>query len=339
MTNDSFDATRKVAIVLLSLDQGVAADLLGRLPREAVDQVTLAIANAQNVSRDEQEQVLQDFRTAFLSRPLIQSTGPDAARELLERALDQTEVEPVQQRFEEQVQAGAFAFLIPRDADEIRMLIDQEHPQTIALIASQLPPQLSARVLAGFLPQRQAEILSRLASIGPTDAETLKDIASLLRQRLGAKSVRTDGMQHAADVLRETARSTTHSVLSMIDQKDTELAESIRQTLFSFQDLGSLSDETLAIVLDETGGYRWAVALKGCSDKLCQRIFLQLSSPLRKELKAEMSSSGPLRLSEITEVQRQIAAAILALDVEGRIELPQPETKKRKGSEAFKRAV
>ena len=338
MKHESMDASQKVAIVLLSLDQGLAAELLGRMPRDMVERVTLAIANTGDVTRDQQESVLYEFKSAFLSRPLMQPTGPETARELLERTLDQSEVEPIQQRFEEQVFAGPFAFLHTRHADDIRLLIEIEHPQTIALIVAQLPPGLSARVLAGFESVRQAEIIGRLAVIGPTDAETLTEIATLLQNRIGKRPVRTGGIVHVAEVLREAERTTTASVMKQIDQKDPHLADSIRNSLFSFQDLSSLDEDILAIVLQETSDCPWAVALKGCSEKLSQRIFRLLPSDIGKGLKREMSSAGPLRLSEISSAQQEIAKAILALEVDGRIELPATISKKQKPADRFKHA-
>ena len=175
----------------------------------------------------------------------MQPAGPEAARELLERTLEKTDFEPMQQRIEEQVQAGAFAFLHSRHADEILRLVEGEHPQTIAIVAAQLPPQLTAQVLAGFEPQSQSDILGRLARIGPTDAEVLSDIAASLQSRVGKVPVRTDGVMRAASVLRETDRSTSQSMLKSLNQTSTQVAGSIRDSLFSSEDLESLNDAPL----------------------------------------------------------------------------------------------
>ena len=327
MRIEPLDPARKVAIVLLSLDQGVAADLLGRMPRDLVERVTLAIANAGRVTRDEQESVLSDFKSSFAARPLMHPTGPETARELLERTLDQNEVEPIQQRMEEQVQAGPFAFLHLRHADDIRMLIQLEHPQTIAVIVAQLPPALSSRVLSGFAPADQAEILNRLATIGPTDAESLEEISTTLQNRIGKMPVRTGGVVQASEVLRETPGPSSHDILKFIGQKNSHVADSIRQSLFSFAELFDLTDETLTVVLEETAQLPWAVALKGCADKLRQRILRQVGSKAGKALQGEINVVGPLRLSEITGAQNQIVTAILDLESKGRIELPKQETK------------
>ena len=339
MITDSLEPTQKVAIMLLSLDQGLAAEVLGRMPREMVERVTLAIANAGNVTREQQESVLNQFKSEFVSRPLMQPGGATTARDLLERTLDQDELEPVQERFEEQVQAGPFAFLHLRDADDVRMLIEVEHPQTIAVITAQLPPGLSAKVLAGFDPVRQAEILGRLAEIGPTDTETLEEIATILQNRIGKMPRRIGGVHRAADVLRQSDRSTSNSLIKLMNRKHAESAQSIRQSLFSFKDLAVLDDPTLTVVVQETIHFPWAIALKGCSEKLCQRICRSLPTKAGKELSRKWNSTGPLRLSEISGVQHQITEAILALEEDGKIELPAQESKRSLLEENKRKAV
>ncbi len=326
------EGARRSAICLLSLDQALAAAVLGKLSREQVEQITLAIANAEGVTRDEQESILDDFKLAFNSRPLMQPAGPETARELLERTLDRSEVEPIQQQIDDQIRAGPFAFLHHRHADDIRRLIEVEHPQTVAVVAAQLPPNLAAQVLAGLDADDQADVVSRLARLGPTDVDLIDEIASLMQQRLGRTPIRTGGVSRAADVLRETARSTSQSVLRSIDRNDTTVAEKLRESLFSFQDLAVLEEATLRMVLEETGDFQWAVALKGSPDALQQRIFGAMHSEMTKALKMEMNSVGPLRLSEISAVQRQIAEAVLAMENDGRIEFPRQASRSRKAA-------
>ena len=165
MKSDFIDGTQKAAILLLSLDQAMAADLLGRLPRDQVERIALAIANAGAVTREQQEGVLQEFKLAYDSRPLMQTPGSETARELLERSLDQNEIEPTQQRLDERVHAGPFAFLHSRHPDDIRKLVENEHPQAIAVIAAQLPSNLASQVLAGLESNLRVDVLGRH---GPT---------------------------------------------------------------------------------------------------------------------------------------------------------------------------
>ncbi len=333
---DQPEIVRKAAILLLSLDQGLAADVLGKLPREQVERITLAIANAENVTREEQESILDEFKAAFSSRPLMQPAGPEAARDLLERSLDLNEFEPIQRRIEEQVDAGPFAFLHHRHADDVRRLIQDEHPQTIAVIATQLPSRLAAQVLESFPAEMQADILGRLARIGPADSDVLAEIASLLQDRIGKIPTRPGGLSRAAGVLRESERTTSRSVLKSLNHKDSRLASSLRDSLFSFQDMLSLDDTTLRSMLQETDHCQWAVALKGSSDLLRERILSMLSAPMATALKAEIASIGPLRLSEITSAQQQIAEVILMIDSDSTFELPRKEAHSRESQQSFR---
>ena len=333
MSTDLMNGTRKTAILLLSLDQSLASEVMGKLPREKMEQVALAIANTDHVTREEQEVVLNEFKAAFISRPLIQPAGPETAREQLERTIEQTSVGPPEHHLEEQVEAGPFAFLHNRHSDDVRRIIEHEHPQTIAVVAARLPPGLASQVLAGFSSSQQAEIVGRLARLGPTDADVLTEIATLLQMRSGRKLVRTQGVDHAADVLHESERTSSHAILHSLDQKDPSVAKTIRESLFSFQDLASLSDEILETILQATSECPWAVSLKGCSESLRQRIIKCLPAGISEALKAEMKSVGALRLSEITAGQQQVARAILVLEANGQIELPAPRVNRHKAND------
>lgn len=320
---DPVEGNRKTVIVLLSLDQSLAADVLGKMSREHVERITLAIAGVDNVTREEQEAVLEEFKSAFASRPMMQPAGPWTARELLERTLDRNDVEPIKQQIEEQIESGPFAFLRTRHADDIRRLLHDEHPQTIAVVCAQLPSGLAAQVLAGFDAEVQADILSRVARLGPTDPDLIVEIASLLQERMGRHVVRRGGMTRAADLLHEASRSASHSVLQAIERRDVHLAGTLRESLFSFKDIESLDPTTLQTVLEKTDHCQWAVALKGSPESLRQRVFSSLSKNVSRALKNEVNSLTPLRLSEITVVQKQIADTILKLDQENQIELPR----------------
>jgi flagellar motor switch protein FliG len=251
----------------------------------------------------------------------MQPAGPETARELLEKTLDREEVEPAQQRIDDQVLAGPFAYLHDRQADEIRRLIQEEHPQTIALVSAQISPSVAAQILAGFDAAKQADILGRVARLGPTDPEVLEEIALSLRDRLGRIPIRRGGVSRSAEVLRHVNRSASRGILDLIEPKDVHLAQTLRETLFSFKDLASLNDATIALILQQTDHLRWAVALKGCSEPLRQRVFSNLTAQVARALKDEIQSMGPVRLSEITSVQQQIAEAVLTMESEDQIDL------------------
>lgn len=314
--------SRKAAILLLSLDQTMAAQVLGHLPRELVERATLAIAGTEDVSLDEQNAVLIEFQTQFHSQPKLRRGGPGPARELLTQALGDDAAASIQERVEQTLDAGPFAFLSQRSADDIRQLLMEESPQLIAVVAAQLPPALSATVLEGLPPDRQADVLQRVARLGPTDPEILTDIASTLKERLGQPRVSKGGVSRAAALLRESPRTTSRSMLAALDNRNADLADELRQTLFSFDDLLKLDDDTLRLVLQETDDRQWAMALKASPEPVRRRVLECLSPRVAQAMKDEMDLLGPIRLSEMTAVRQQIADSIRRLEDAGMIELP-----------------
>lgn len=322
--NEAFpmNAARKAAILLLSLDKALAAQILGLLPRDQVESATYAVASAENVTLEEQSAVLREFKQLFQTQPLLQRGGPETAKELLEQSLGDESASPVQIRPEASFETGPFAFLRGRHADDIRSAMQEEHPQTMAVIAAQLPPAVSAMVLADLAPDLQAEVLQRVAKLGPTDPDVLNDVAAGLKERLGRSRIRSGGVSKAADVLRESPRVKSRSMLSALDQHDSDLADELRQTLFSFDDLLKLDDETLRVILQETDDHPWALALKASPEAVRQRVLGCLSNRVARALKDEMDSLGPVRLSEMTTVRQQIADSIRRLEDQGIVALP-----------------
>lgn len=337
-TENVSDIERKGVIVLLSLGVELAAQLLHLLPQNVIERIVIVIATAGRISKDEQAAALCDFQAAFSSRSLTGPATLQTARRLLKQALDPETAGRLSKKLDDQLNAGPFGFLQGRNPDEIRLLIDSEHPQAIAVVLAHLPPDLAASFVSVLEPGRRAELVRRLATTGPIDNETLNDIASWLESRIGTSPVRRDMPGQAADLLRESARPIAASVIEQIDQKAPQVAESIRQSLFSFPDILVLDDGTMTVILEATRSLNWAVALKGSSEKIRNRVFRLITSQAMKDLKSEIAKLGPLRLSEISIAQTEIAAAVLALDANERIQLPKRNLRSLDDSDRWMRA-
>jgi len=270
----------------------------------------------------EQQAVLVEFQTQFQVQPQLRRGGPGPARELLVQTLGDDAAAPIQERVEQKLDAGPFAFLNQRNAEDIRLLLMEESPQLIAVVAAQLPPALSASVLQGLPPDRQADVLQRVARLGPTDLDVLADIATTLQQRLGQPHVRKGGVSRAAALLRESPRDASRSMLAALNDQNADLADELRQTLFSFDDLLKLDDDTLRLVLQETDDRQWSMALKASPEPVRRKVLGCLSPHVAQAMKSEMETLGPIRLSEMTAVRQQIADSIRRLEDAGMIELP-----------------
>ena len=299
--------THKAAILLLSLDQSLAAQVLGHLPRELAERASLAVAEIGEVTLDEHQAVLIEFQSQFHAQPRLRRGGPESARQLLAQTFGVDEAAPIQTRLEQTRDAGPFAFLTTRHADDIRPLLIDESPQVIAVVSAQLPPALSAAVLAGLRVDVQADVLQRVARLGPTDPDILADIAASLKERIGQPLVRKGGVSRAAAMLRESPRTTSRSMLAALDGQSADLADELRQTLFSFDDLLKLETDTLQLILQETDDRQWAMALKASPESVRRKVLGCLSPHVAQAMKDEMESLGPIRLSEMTAVRQQIA--------------------------------
>lgn len=333
------NGVRKAVVLLTSLDKALAAQILALLPRDQVERATLAIASAATPAAEELSSVLVEFRAKFQSRP-VRQRSPGLSYESISQArvevptmesAPRSPLQPVStpansnipaRRDESPADAGPFRFLNGRHPDDVLHLLADEQPQTIAVIAAQLEPSFSAAVLAGMAPDRQAEVLQRIARLGPTDPEILTDIATAIKDRIGRPRVRAGGVPHAAAILRESTRPASRALLTSLEDHDSDLADELRQTLFSFDDLLKLDEETLRIILQETDDRPWALALKASPEVVRQKVFSCLSERIARALREEMDSLGPIRLSEMTTVRQQIADSIRRLEDAGMIALP-----------------
>jgi flagellar motor switch protein FliG len=329
------NGVRKAAILLLSLDKSLAAQILALLPRDQLEAATIAVARAENPQAEELSSVLVEFKTRLQSKPSLPKR-PEMTRqqtvvadEVSVVAVDATPTRTTGRgaavsaaKSPPPVEISPFDFLTGQHVDDVLQLLQDEQAQTIAVVASQLTPAFSASVLAGLQPDRQADVLQRVARMGPTDPEILSDIAQVLKERLGRPRVRAGGVSHAAAVLRESTKAASRSMLTNLDDQDSGLADELRQTLFSFDDLLKLDDETLRVVLQETDDRQWALALKASPEPVRQKVLSCLPSRVAAAFKVEMDSLGPVRLSEMTTVRQQIADSIHRLEDAGLIVLP-----------------
>ena len=305
---------------------------MATLPSAAEPTTSLFSLSAETPSPAPSEPAVAVTRRAspdMASEPWEQHFERSVSPESMSRASSKTTVMEraalpgnIDRRGDTQRASGPFAFLADRPADEIRSLLIAEQSQTIAVIAAQLPASVSAAVLTGFPPDRQADVLQRVTQLGPTDPAILCDIAIELKARMGRQRVRSGGDSHAAAVPREPSHSSARSMRAGLDERDADLADELRQTLFTFDDLLKLDDVTLQVILRETDDRPWALALKASPVAVRQKVMGCLPPPVALAFRIEMESLGPVRLSEMTSVRQQIANSIRLLEDAGRIALP-----------------
>ncbi|HTN02324.1 flagellar motor switch protein FliG [Planctellipticum variicoloris] len=317
------DGVRKAAVFLLSLEKPVAAEVLSQLPRDQVERVMLEIAKMDDVSRDQLEGVLDEFRDTMLEQVPMERGGLDLANELLEQSLGKEGAGAILENVRQSINSVPFSFLQKAGAENLLTFISEEHPQTIALILSHMPAAMSAEVLAGLPSNKQLEVVRRVATMEQTSPEVVSDIEKTLRTRMmslfNQNTEKAGGVAAVAQILNVTDRMTNKGILESLDQEDHDLADEIRRLMFVFDDLLKLDDKAIQSLLKEVDNSQWSVALKGASEEIKVRIMSNLSQRAAEMLKEEMEYLGPVRLSDVEAMQSQIVDTVRRLEETGQI--------------------
>lgn len=316
---------RKAAILLLSLDKPLAAEVLSQLPRKMVETVTLEIARLEDVTREEQEAVLDEFVGLARQRTHIERGGIDFANELLQQSLGKDDAGAILENVRQSMSSVPFGFLQKVGAENLATFIMEEHPQTIALIMSHLQPAMAAEVLSSLPSNKQMEVIRRVANMEQTNPEVVRDVEATLEKRMTStfsqNLEKAGGIPMVAQILNVTDRMTNKAILETLESEDGELVNEIRRLMFVFDDLLKLDDRAIQALLKEVDNSQWAVALKGASDEIKQKILGNLSQRAAELLKEEMEYLGPIRVSDVEAMQQQIVDAVRRLEDAGEIEV------------------
>lgn len=319
------DNLRKSAILLLSLDKPLAAEVLSQMPREMVEAVTLQIARLDDVTKEEQEAVLNEFFSMAGQRTHIERGGMDFANDLLAQSLGTEDAGKILENVRQSMNSVPFGFLQKVGADNLLAFIVEEHPQTIALIMSHLPPSLAAEVLSGLPSNKQLEVIRRVANMEQTSPEVVRDVEASLESRMTStinhQMEKAGGVPTVAQILNVTDRMTNKGILESLEQEDAELADEVRRLMFVFDDLLKLDDKAIQTLLKEVDNTQWATALKGSSEDIQQKIMGNLSQRATEMLKEEMEYLGPVRVSDVEAVQQTIVDIVRRLEDAGEIEV------------------
>ena len=312
----------KAAVLLMSLPEEEAASVMGNLDPKQVEQVSIEIARTKAVPTDEQELVIREFAD---SKPTTGGGGGlDLAKSLVMKALG-TEAGEALDNIRQSIEALPFGFLRTVDSQNILTYIVDEHPQTIALIISHLPANFGAEILSGLPSDRQLQVVARMATMGHTNPEIIREVESGLERRMASvmsQSFRAaGGVEAVAAILNVTDRSTERTLLENLAVEDPELAEEIRRLMFVFDDISKFGDKEIQTLLKNIENSQWALALKGANPELKEKVLSNMSQRASEMLSEEMEFMGAVKLSAVEAQQQEIVDMVRKLEDAGEIEI------------------
>ncbi|MCQ2537181.1 MAG: flagellar motor switch protein FliG [Lachnospiraceae bacterium] len=313
----------KTAVLLITLGPDKAAKVFKFLKDEEIEQITLEIANTRSVSQALKEEVLDEFYEVCLAQQYISEGGISYAKNLLEKALGGEKAQEVIGKLTASLQVRPFEFIKKTDASQLLNFIQDEHPQTIALILSYLSVQQAAAVI-GSLPQdKQADVAKRIAQMDRTSPDVIKEVEGVLEKKL-ANLVNQDftiagGVDAVVEILNTVDRGTEKHIMESLEIDEPELADEIRKKMFVFEDILSLDDRSIQRVLREVDNNELAVALKSANEEVQNAIFGNISKRLAQMIKEDMEFMGPVRMKDVEEAQQKIVNIIRKLEDSGEI--------------------
>jgi flagellar motor switch protein FliG len=317
------DGVVKAAIVLLTLDHDVAGELLKHLSAEIVEEVTRALASLGDVPPELCVKVVEEFYALRMANMHIKQGGLQYAKTLLKNSLEGGVADEVISHIQTQVQRTPFAFLQKAESDNLLTFIQDEHPQTIALIISHLTHHKASEILAGLPNDKKVEVVRRVATMEQTNPEVVAEVESGLESRLSnmlvGSSDKVGGVSTIAEILNLVDRTTEKSILDGIETEDPDLVDQIRRLMFVFEDILKVNDKGIQAVLKEVDNEELCLALKTGSDELKEKIFKNMSARASELIKEDMEYMGPVRLSDVEAAQQRIVDVVRRLEEAGEI--------------------
>lgn len=314
---------QKAAILLISLGPEKSAKIFKHLKDEEIEQMTLEIANVRKVSTENRDTVFDEFHQMFIASEYINSGGIDYAKEILEKALGPQKAVEIINRLTASLQVRPFEFVRRTDPAQLLNFIQSEHPQTIALILAYLNPEQSSIILSALPPERQSDVARRVALMERTSPDVIREVELILERKLSSlvsqEHTSAGGIDAVVEMLNRVDRGTEKSIMEVLEVQDPELAEEIKKRMFVFEDIVILDDRSVQQVLREVDTKDLALALKGSSEEVAQKIYKNVSKRAGEMLREDIEFMGPVRLRDVEEAQQRIVNVIRKLEDAGEI--------------------
>ncbi|MFV1989708.1 MAG: flagellar motor switch protein FliG [Acidimicrobiales bacterium] len=314
---------QKAAVMLVAVGPGEAAKILTYMTEEEVEIIATEISRLGTIPPSAMTSVLEEFHLQAIAQNYLVEGGLDYARELLVQWKGDRG-EAIIEKLIATTQIAPFSFLSKMEPDQLLSFIQDEHPQTVALIFAHLPSHFAALLLAGLEEKLQAEVALRIATMDPTSPEIIRKVEHSLKLRLGSVSsaemnASTGGIEELADLLNNAGRSVEKAILERLSDSDPELADKVRELMFVFEDILTLEDKDVQEILRKVDAKGLALATKGVKSEVLEMVMRNLSERAASTLKEEIEFIGKVKISDVEAAQSQVVAIIREMDEKGEI--------------------
>lgn len=321
---------QKAAILLVQLGRERSALVLKSLRESEVEEVLSEIARLQGIDNHVVDAVMEEFQELATARRYYGKGGMDFAREILEASMGAEKAAELLKRMEASLVEMPFEFLRRADARQVLSFLQDEHPQTVALVLAHMRAEQAAVVLSGMPTDLQADVAHRVATMENTSPEVIRQVETILERKLSSVLQSNDfsaagGLQPLIDIINNSDRATERLILEGLERRDPALAEEVRSQMFMFEDIVNLDDRSVQLVLRQVDSKELATALKGVSKDVRDKIMNNVSERAAVTLAEEIEMLGPVRLATVEESQAVVISTIRSLEESGQIVISRGE--------------
>ena len=321
--DDEFTNQEKAAILFIALGPEYSAKLFQHMDDDEIERITLEIASHKQVSAEQKAAVMSEFYQMAMAQDYISTGGLEYAQNVLEKALGAEKAMDIINRLTTSLQVRPFDFLRKTDPSQLLTFIQNEHPQTIALIIAYLEPDQAAIVLGALPTDIQADVAKRIANMDRTSPDIIREVERVLERKLSTlvnqDFATAGGVEAVVEVLNRVDRTTEKSILEALEVDNPELAEEIKRRMFVFEDIVLLDDRSLQMVLRDVDNKDLSLALKATPAEVSEKVYKNMSKRAADMLREEIEFMGPVKIRDVEEAQVKIVGIIRALEEKGEI--------------------
>ena len=314
---------QKAAILFITLGPEYSAKIFKHLSDDEIEKLTLEIASQKQVTPAQKAYVISEFYQMAMAKNFISTGGLEYAQDVLEKALGSERAANIIGRLTTSLQVRPFEFLKKTDPSQLLNFLQNEHPQTIALVMAYLSADQAAMILTSLAPERQAEVARRIALMDRTSPDVIREVERVLERKLSSMVTQdfttAGGIKAIVEVLGRVDRTTEKAILETLEVDNPELTEEIKKLMFVFEDIVMIDDRSIQMILREVDNKDLSLALKATPKEVADKVFKNMSTRAAEMLREEIEFMGPVKIRDVEEAQQKIVNVIRNLEDKGEI--------------------
>ncbi len=314
---------QKAAILFITLGPELSAPVFKHLSDDEIERITLEIASQKQVSPAQKAYVIGEFYQLAMAKDYLSSGGLEYAQDVLEKALGSEKAANILSRLTTSLQVRPFDFLRKTDPSQLLNFIQNEHPQTIALVMAYLDADQAAMILTALPADKQADVAKRIAEMDRTSPDVIREVERVLERKLSSLVTQdfttAGGVKAIVEILNRVDRTSEKAIIETLEIDNPELTEEIKKLMFVFEDIVSIDDRSIQRILRDVDNKDLSLALKATPKEVADKVFKNMSTRAADMLREEIEFMGPVKIRDVEEAQQRIVNVIRSLEDKGEI--------------------